>query len=466
MSVVRSLLRTEPGSDGRAPAERTAFATIVFLVLFGGDALRNSINWGGWAAVCVILVVVAVVILARHRIPVSRLPMMLGAFLVYVTLSILWSDYPAGTALGIATQLMTTVAPVAIVATVSWEGIVKALGRALRAIVVLSLLFELVVAVFVRQPFCPVYVSCSGSHPAAFYWTRDALFTGGQIQGLPGNSNLLAIFALLALIVTGVQASARVISRRQAWVGIVASILALALTRSSTVLGCLLVTAVVLGLALLARKVQLGRRWLVGVLALVIAGVVAAVVAVGHTAILRILDKSPDLTGRGQIWKWVYDLAIQRPVAGWGWTGWWQPLYKPFSTLAELKGVVYLQAHDAYLDVFFQLGWIGLILFLAVLVTTTARSWWWATDRRMLGRGRPAPWNSLDLLPLLLMACMLTHAIGESRLNVEWGWALLVTVCLATRMDNFRWWTSPGASSGPDDGTPGDESRQTRLLVP
>jgi O-antigen ligase len=455
MSVVRSLLRSAPGSDARPATERTAFATVVFLVLFGGDALRNSINWGGWAAVCVILVVVSVVIVARHRIAVSRLPMMLAAFLAYLTLSIFWSDYPAGTALGIATQLMTTVAPVAIVATVSWEGIVAALGRALRALVVLSLLFELVVAVFVRQPFCPVYVNCSGSHPDAFYWTRDALFTGGQIQGLPGNSNLLAIYALLALIVTGVQASARVITRRTAWVGIVAGVLALGLTRSSTVLGCLLVTAVVLGLALLARRIRLGRRWLVGVLALVIAGLVAAVVAVGHTAILRLLDKSPDLTGRGQIWKWVYDLAVQRPVAGWGWTGWWQPLYKPFSDLAELKGVVYLQAHDAYLDVFFQLGWIGLVLFLAVLVTTTARSWWWATDRRMLGPDRPAPWNSLDLLPLLLMACMLTHAIGESRLNVEWGWAILVVVCLSTRLDNLRWWTSPG-----------DASRQTRLLVP
>lgn len=445
MSVVRPLPRAVPPPTPLGRPERTTFATLVFLVLFGGDALRNSINWGGWAACCAILVAGSVVLVVRNRrmVPLSRLPVLLAAFVAYLTLSILWSDYPSGSALGIATQLMTTAAPVALVATLSWEAIVKALGRALRAILVLSLLFELVVALFVRQPFCPVYVDCSGTHPEAFYWTRDNLLTGGQIQGLPGNSNLLAIFALLALIVTLVQASARVISKREAWLGVVAAVLAMALTRSSTVFACLAVTAVVFGLALLARQLRLERRWVVGVVALAVAALLGAVIAVGHGPILKVLDKSPDLTGRGTIWKAVYRLAIERPVAGWGWTGWWQPYLAPFDHLAERKGVVYLQAHNAYLDVFFQLGWIGLVLFLAVLVTAVARSWWWATDRRMLGPGRPAPWSSLDLLPLLLLACMLTHGLAESRLNVEWGWALLVTVCLSTRLDYLRWWTSP-----------------------
>ncbi|GAA4686702.1 O-antigen ligase family protein [Frondihabitans cladoniiphilus] len=432
-------------SPRRPAGERTLFATAVFLVLFGGDALRNSINWWGWGVLCVALVVVSIVLIVRNPLKASRLPMLLGLFLAIVVASILWSAYPLGSALGIATQLMTTVAPVAIVATLRWESIVKALGRALRIYVVASILFELVVSIFVRHPFCPVYVSCPPGHPAAFYWTRDNLFTGGQIQGLPGNSNLLAIMALLALIVTGVQASARVISRQEAIVGIVFAAAALVLTRSSTVVFCLLVTAVVLVFALVARRVPHERRWLVGV-----AGIVVAAVAIGgalalRTPILHLLGKSKDLTGRFTIWKEVWHLAVQRPVAGWGWTGYWQPFYKPFSTLAKRNGVLYLQAHDAYLDVFFQLGLIGLVVFLGVLVTTAARSWWWATDRRMLGPQTPAPWNHLDLLPLLLITAMLVHGLAESRLIVEWGWALLVLICLSTRADNFRWWTSPAA---------------------
>ncbi|ROQ36633.1 O-antigen ligase [Frondihabitans sp. PhB188] len=442
MAVTQPLPRADVAPRGPS-AEHTGFATVVFGVLFFGDALRNSVNWAGWAVVCLAVVVWAVALLVRNPPRPSRSPALLGLLLLWMIASLIWSDYRAGSLLGIGTQLMTTAGAVAVAVTVSWEGIVKALGRALRAIVVLSLLFELVVALFVRQPFCPIYVDCSGSHPAAFYWTRDALFTGGQIQGLPGNSNLLAIYALLALAVTAVQWHARSIERRQAWVGIAASVLALGLTRSSTVFACLAVAALVFGFAVLARRVRLGRRWMVAVLAALVAGALAAAVSVGWGLILRVLEKSPDLTGRGTIWKSVYELAIQRPVVGWGWTGWWQPYLEPFKGLAVRNGVVYLQAHNAYLDVWFQIGWIGLALFLAVIVTTTARSWWWATDRRMLGPGRPAPWNTLDLLPMLLMSIMLVHGLAESRLNVEWGWALLVVVCFATRRDNYRWWSTP-----------------------
>lgn len=448
MSAADSLARVA-SSRSRPATERTAFATAIFLVLFGGDALRNSIGWWGWGIVCFLFVVASVVLIVRHPIKLNRLPVLLGIYVAYMTASLAWSDYPAGSLLGIATQLMTTVAPVALVATVSWEGIVKALGRALRVMVVLSLLFELVVSLFVRRPFCPVYVDCTNPHPAAFYWTRDNLFTGGQIQGLPGNSNLLAIYALLALIVTVMQLSAKVITRREAGLGIVSAVLALALTRSSTVIACLVVTAIVLAFAWIARRTDLRRRWLVGVAALAVAGLSALVVLAAHAQILKLLDKSQDLTGRYKIWGDVYKLAVERPIFGWGWTGWWQPFYKPFSDLAKLKGVVYLQAHNAYLDVWFQLGFIGLALFLAVIVATAARTWWWATDRRMLGPNSPAPWNSLDLLPLLLLSCMLVHGLAESRLNVEWGWALLVLICLSTRADNFRWWTSPATPQPP-----------------
>lgn len=452
MAVASPLPRVD-SSLAKPATERTAFATAAFLVLFGGDPLRNSINWAGWGVVCAALVAWAVVILVRHPPRLSRVPALLTLLLLWMVVSLVWSEYRVGSLLGVGTQLATTIAPVAIVATTSWTGIVKALGRALRTVVVLSLVFELVVAVFIRQPFCPIYVDCTPPHPAAFFWTRDALFSGGQIQGLPGNSNLLAIFALYALVVTAVQAHGRVIDRRTAWYGLASSILALALTRSSTVLACLAVVAVVLGFAVLARRVPLRRRWLVGVLALALAGVAALALSLGWGLLLRLLGKSSDLTGRGYIWSKVYKLAVEHPVVGWGWTGWWQPYLEPFKGLAKIKGVVYLQAHNAYLDMFFQLGWIGLTLFVGVLVTAAARSWWWATDRRMLGVGKPAPWNTLDLLPLLLLSILIVHGIGESRLNVEWGWALLVLVSYATRVDNFRWWTRPGEAVVPADAT-------------
>ena len=431
---------TLPARPARtAPARgATTFATLAFLVLFGGDVLRNGTGWWGWGATCVAMVVAAVVLVVRHPPRVRTLPRLLVLFLVFAVASIAWSQYPAGSAIGIVLTLMTSVGALAITVVAPWPAIVAALGRALRIHVVASLLFEVVVGLFVRQPVCPVYLDCTG-RPAAWFWSRDVLFEGGRIQGLQGNSNILAIIALLALIVTAVQAADRSITRGSTVVGLAAALLALALTRSATVAVVAVAVGLVLLLVLATRRREPGRRAPVfGVAAfVVVVGVAVAVFARGP--LLAVLGKSGDLTGRTDIWSAVYDLGVQHPVVGWGWVSYWFPFVEPFSDLAERNGVVYLQAHDAYLDVWFQLGWIGLILFGLTIVGVVLRSWWWAVDRRMLSREVAAPWSALDLLPLLLVTALLVHGVTESRLIVEWGWATFVVVVLVTRRDPFGW---------------------------
>lgn len=431
---------TLPARPARTVPTRgaTTFATLAFLVLFGGDVLRNGTGWWGWGAACVAMVVAAVVLVVRHPPRVRTLPRLLVLFLLFAVVSIAWSQYPAGSAIGIVLTLMTSVGALAVTVVASWPTIVTALGRALRIHVVASLLFEVVVGLVVRQPVCPVYLDCT-DRPAAWFWSRDVLFEGGRIQGLQGNSNILAIIALLALIVTAVQAADRSIGRGTAVVGLVTSLLALVLTRSATVAVVAVAVGLVSLLVVATRRREPGRRGPVfGVAALVVLAAVTVVV-LARGPLLALLGKSGDLTGRTDIWSAVYDLGVQHPVVGWGWVSYWFPFVEPFTDLAERNGVVYLQAHDAYLDVWFQLGWIGLALFGLTIVGVVLRSWWWAVDRRMLSRGVAAPWSALDLLPLLLVTALLVHGLTESRLIVEWGWATFVVVVLVTRRDPFGW---------------------------
>ncbi|MBD8485076.1 O-antigen ligase family protein [Frigoribacterium sp. CFBP 8759] len=431
---------TLPARPARTVPTRgaTTFATLAFLVLFGGDVLRNGTGWWGWGAACVAMVVAAVVLVVRHPPRVRTLPRLLVLFLLFAVVSIAWSQYPAGSAIGIVLTLMTSVGALAVTVVASWPTIVTALGRALRIHVVASLLFEVVVGLVVRRPVCPVYLDCT-DRPAAWFWSRDVLFEGGRIQGLQGNSNILAIIALLALIVTAVQAADRSIGRGTAIVGLVTSLLALALTRSATVAVVAVAVGLVSLLVVATRRREPGRRGpVLGVAALVVLAAVTVVV-LARGPLLALLGKSGDLTGRTDIWSAVYDLGVQHPVVGWGWVSYWFPFVEPFTDLAERNGVVYLQAHDAYLDVWFQLGWIGLALFGLTIVGVVLRSWWWAVDRRMLSRGVAAPWSALDLLPLLLVTALLVHGLTESRLIVEWGWATFVVVVLVTRRDPFGW---------------------------
>ncbi|MET4050960.1 exopolysaccharide production protein ExoQ [Frigoribacterium sp. PvP054] len=431
---------TLPARPARvAPARgATTFATLAFLVLFGGDVLRNGTGWWGWGAACVAMVVAAVVLVVRQPPRVRTLPRLLVLYLAFAVASLAWSQYPVGTAVGVVTTLMTTVGALAITVVAPWPAIVTALGRALRIHVVASLLFEVVVGLVVRRPVCPVYLDCTG-RPPAFLWSRDVLFEGGRIQGLQGNSNILAVIALLALIVTAVQAADRSITRGSTVVGVAASVLALVLTRSATVAVVAVAVGLVLLLVVATRRRGPGRRAPVyGVAALVVLAA-AATLTVARGPLLELAGKSADLTGRTDIWSAVHDLGVQHPVVGWGWVSYWFPFVEPFTDLAERNGVVYLQAHDAYLDVWFQLGWIGLVLFGLTIVGVVVRSWWWAVDRRMLSREVAAPYSAHDLLPLLLVTALLVHGLTESRLIVEWGWATFVVVVLVTRRDPFGW---------------------------
>ncbi|WP_233550092.1 O-antigen ligase family protein [Clavibacter lycopersici] len=412
-----------------------SFATFVLVTTFAGDMWRDSLSWWGFGAIALAVLVTCITLLVRSR-PLPRLrvlPIPLLAFTGIAVLSIAWSQYRPESALGVLIQLSTSIAAVTLVVLLSWSEIVQGLGRAFRIILGLSLAFELFVAVVVRQPVMPFFTDYGPRAPAAFAWTRGELLSGGRIQGVVGNANLLAMVALLGLIVFALQYAARTVRRRDAGAWILVALLTLALTGSSTVLVALLMTAVVAALALIARRVGIrGRIVLAG--GVVVAAVAGAVVVATRTAeVFDLLGRSPDLTGRFEIWESVLGLAQQHPVVGWGWIGYWAPWVHPFEGLAVRSGVTYLQAHDAYLDVLLQVGAVGLLVFVCFVVTTYVRSWWAAIDRPQHRRDRVEPYSTLALAPLLLMTALVVQSLAESRLLYEGNWLLLVVIAVAAK---------------------------------
>lgn len=413
-----------------------AFATLVIFTLFAGDFWRNLISWPAYFALDGLLLVGSIVFLVRRRPAFNwrRTPRMLALFLLLLTVSIAWSFYPGASALGVLAQWSTTTAAVFVALCLDWPQLLRALGNAFRWILGLSLVFELIVSLFVRQPVLPPWATYPpGKQPAAFYWSRDLLFHGGQIQGILGNSNLLAMIALLALIVFGIQLADRTVRRSVGIAWIVVGLLTFALTRSSTVIVALLFTVVVLAFALWTRRAGPDRRRPVYLTAaaLLVVGVVLSIVFASR--IPGLLGKSEDLTGRLTIWDSVIGLAQQRPAFGWGWVSYWAPWVAPFDGLAVRNGVQYLQAHNVWLDVWLQLGIVGLVVFILLVLATLKRSWFLAVDRPRTGVVDDKPYSALTLLPLLVLAAYLAQSVAESRLIIEGGWLLLVVFSLKTK---------------------------------
>ena len=415
---------------------RLGFATFVLFTGIAGDFWRNSLSWYGYGVFVVGIAAISFVVLHhnRARFRVGSLPYPLLAFIALAFLSIAWSFYPGFTALGAVVLLLTTASAVSIAVTVTWPELLFVLGWVFRLVLALSFLFEFIVSALIRHPIYPVWVTPESNPAKLLYWSRDLLFDLGKIQGIVGNSSLLAMAALLGLIVFAIQLASKTVKRGWGWFWLAVALVTIGLTRSATIFVALAVVIVVALAALLVRRARTprGRANAYGGITLVVAAL-AVLADLAQSRILGLLGKSSDFTGRFTIWHEVITLAQQRPGAGWGWLGYWIVWIAPFNTLKKAGGVQPPHAHDAWLDVWLQLGIVGLVVFGALVLATLARSWLLAVDRVVTGRGDPGTHSWLALLPLLMLTAQLMQSIAESRILLEGGLMLLVIWAVKTK---------------------------------
>jgi O-antigen ligase len=420
------------------PALLKVYAVLLFFTVLSGDTERYALTWYGWGAIILVIFVIALVIVirGRKRWRLTGLPLPMLAFLLLTVLSIAWSAYRQYTVAASFLSIMTAVGALSLAITFTLPQLLRLLGHALRIILAASILFELVVSTIVRHPFTPWWTDYSGQkiHPAE-YWSRDLLFKGDRIQGIMGNSDLLGFVALLGVIVFALEFASR--SMRRGWSGfwIVVALLDIALTRSATVFVAAAAVAVVAIVLVLLRRAETDRARrtisIVSVIVIVV-GVIAAIALRGR--LLALLGKSGTLTGRTGIWAEVIDIARQRPVVGWGWISYWVPGLAPFNRRAfNIGGIQYLQAHDAWLDLWLQLGIIGVVVFAAFALSALVRAWILSIDRPHLGPGRLGSYDPATLLPVLVLVALLAQSVAESRLLIEYGLLLLALFAITTK---------------------------------
>lgn len=426
---------------------RVGYPALVLFTLLAGDAWRYTIGWFGWAALVLVLAGFGVALLVRNRSrwAFGRLPYPLLAFLLLAVVSTAWSYYPAFTALGAFALLVTATGALALAVAFSWKELLAALGIAVRFILGISFIFELYVSVIHRGPILPLVPEPGIDYatldkvPKMLYWSRDELFDvlhGGKIQGIVGNSVLLSFVALIGIIVFALQLAGKTEKKRWTIPWLALAALALAFSRSATVIAALAVVIVVAGAALLVRRARSERARAATYGSIVIVVALGAVVAfLLQKQLLAVLGKSEDFTGRFDIWAKVIHLAQEHPVFGWGWISQWVPWVAPFDTLVFKNGVRQLHAHNAWIDLWFQLGIVGLVVFGALVLSTLARTWQFAVDRPQAAAKSPLPYTIEALLPLLVLVALLVQSVAESKLLVEFGMLFLIIAAVKTKGD-------------------------------
>ncbi len=364
----------------------------------------------------------------RPPVQWRRLPWFAIGYVVWATASIIWSAWREATALTLLLLVITTLQGLFIGSVLTWREIVRALASALKWVIALSLTFELWVSVFIDGPILPGFIV--PSEPAEdpiVYWSRDNLFDGGRLQGIMGNANLLGPVALLAIIVFAIRFAARA-PRRTLLIGwIVVSAFLFVRASSATAFVAAVAVVVVLVTVLLMRRAKRPgerTRYYIAYAVVGIGGLLAFWFLRGP--VFEALGRSADLTGRERIWEDVLTRANEHPWIGWGFSTPWITTDPAFDGWITDHGQTVMQAHNMWIDVYLQLGVIGVFLMVMTYLAYIWRSWFFAVDRPRWDLRADRPYSPLTLLPTLLGAVLLVQGLAESSPLLLWGWMLVV----------------------------------------
>lgn len=391
--------------------------------VMAGDAIRYSVGWAGWGVVISVGIIATVfaMIIRRPVKTFTRMSEPLILLLILMVLSLIWSQYRPMTFLAVGLQLGTTLFALFLASHFGWRQLLHILANTVRFILASSLLIELYAAV--TGPIAPIFPNYQGDTPPAtsYLWVQGNLFELERIQGIVGNANLLAFTAVLGILLFLIEL---IVTDNKRLMPIASIGLAVVLALLADSAGMTLAMVLIAFAGLVAIFAE-GRpkptrhliyRWALAFLAL------ATIIGLAFRAqLFDLLDRSPDASGRFYIWEKVFGLILEKPLEGWGWISYWIPGVEPYEGLIEINKVPMYQAHNAFLDIWLQLGVAGLALLVWLMISVFTRVWTVAVRHT----------NPLYLFPLFGFLAIAAQSLTESRLLYEIGWVLLVL--LATK---------------------------------
>jgi len=239
-----------------------------------------------------------------------------------------------------------------------------------------------------------------------------ATTSAGSVNGFFANGNHLATFLLAMLpfsLVLGAASLRRADSGRlPLWLAaIFCGLVVVALGAIRSRAGILLFGPTII-FSLLAAWVATGRRRLAPALLAVVGVTGAALVAVAVFALPPILDRfneSTESAGRFDRWPIIAKAAESYLPLGSG-LGSFDPVYRSVEPLATLDTTFFNQAHNDYLEIWLEAGWLGAIA-LILFVTWFARRAWAAW------RGKPSTARDLQRAASVGIGAILLHSAGD-----------------------------------------------------
>ncbi|MBL1202200.1 MAG: O-antigen ligase family protein [Nostoc sp. GBBB01] len=157
------------------------------------------------------------------------------------------------------------------------------------------------------------------------------------------------------------------------WLGCSLTVVLIVLSKSKTAWVGLAISLLLLPTFTIAKLFHKSRAiiYLIVVLSLGSLAILAfdnqeSINSAWETIIVDVLNKSPDLNGRVPVWNLAIESGLKRPWLGYGYQAFWET-----SEGAAIRNVTWARntlsgnfhSHNGYIELFLQLGFIGLLLF-------------------------------------------------------------------------------------------------------
>lgn len=357
------------------------------------------------------LATACVVIFDWRRVCVPRVPVLLLAFLSFCFLTILWTSDQEATASAVmlyaglafmATLLVQNTSGPLLVRTMTWS-----------AVVVMALSWG---AVWLGNPL--------------------ALGPSGEtlvLQGLYGNRNIIAyvmVIGLAAILADRFSTLVGKIVKGAVVLLVLVTMFYIGSGTGSVAAGVVLLVAVVLR-AMEWVSPRWRRRLRIPLGSLAIVALVA--VFINFQQILDLLGKNATFSGRTPLWAGIIDAWRDAPVGGYGWGSVWAyawfeiPDSPVRARINAFVGYPLNHGHNAILDVLVQVGLIGTLLYLALVVTSLVRG----SREIFTSPSSDRSWVVLVILAVLI--CGITEPLFAAPI----GW--FVVVAASSRAALLSW---------------------------
>ncbi|RMF68399.1 MAG: O-antigen ligase family protein [Cyanobacteria bacterium J069] len=204
--------------------------------------------------------------------------------------------------------------------------------------------------------------------------------------------------------------------------GLAISALMIALSASSSSL----VNLVTLTLIFVVLKVTLwpDRVMIPVIFSLSALGCVASLFVVDALEMVAgVFGKDLTLTGRTDIWPIVIRQGLQRPILGYGYSGFWGDWDSPGAAVWKEHGWLAPNAHSGFIDLWIQLGFVGAAIFLVGFLLVLFRGF------HLSRRIHPSAYTWIIIY--LIFTCLINSTESSLMNNNSLNWILLTSISIS-----------------------------------